>query len=73
MPPSVEMMSASVAYRCVDLVLSSTFDVSLVVLAESDVPRYVKKLRATPYPRRRAPPPPGARKKARAEGRESKT
>ena len=50
MPPSVEMMSASVAYRCVDLVLSSTFDVSLVVLAESDVPRYVKKLRATPYP-----------------------
>ena len=35
--PRGEMMSASVADTRVDLVSSSTFDVPLVILAESDV------------------------------------
>ena len=35
--PRGEMMSASVADTRVDLVSNSTFDVSLVILAESDV------------------------------------
>ena len=35
--PRGEMMSASVADTRVELVSSSTFDVSLVMLAESDV------------------------------------